>query len=204
MVRRVKEQPFLVLLLDEIEKAHASVFDFLLQVLGEGRLTDGLGQTVSFSSSVVIMTSNLGAGGPPSLGFTPGKASDGRAAEVAHYLGAVEKFFRPEFVGRIDKVIPFRALGMETARQLVERALQQAFARDGLTRRNIRARATDNVVDFLIERGFDDRYGARPLRRAVENFVTSPLAQFLSREAGLVDIGVVVDIDGGVPTIDIE
>lgn len=204
LVRRAREQPFMVLLLDEIEKAHSNVFDFLLQVLGEGRLTDALGQTVSLTSAVVVMTSNLGAGGPPALGFSAGDADTSRAAEVAHYMGAVEKFFRPEFVGRIDRVLPFRSLGASTARQLVERALQQAFAREGLTRRDIRVRATDAVVDFLIRTGFDERYGARPLRRAVENFVTAPLGQFLSREGGISDIGLVFDIRDGLPQLDIE
>lgn len=204
LVRRVREQPFLVLLLDEIEKAHSNVFDFLLQVLGEGRLTDGMGQTVSLTSAVVVMTSNLGAGGPPALGFSAGDAASDRAAEVSHYVGAVEKFFRPEFVGRIDKVIPFRSLGAATARQLVERALQQAFAREGLTRRGIRVRATEQVVDFLIRTGFDERYGARPLRRAVENYITSPLGQFLSRESGIENLDLVFEMKDGLPHIDLE
>lgn len=203
LVHRVREQPFLVLLLDEIEKAHANVFDFLLQVLGEGRLTDGFGQTVSLTSAVVIMTSNLGAGGPPSLGFSARNAEVDRQAEIAHYRGAVEEFFRPEFVGRIDQVIPFRSLGVGTARQLVERALQQAFDREGLTRRRVRVRATDSVVDFLIRTGFDERYGARPLRRAVENYITAPLAQFLSRESGVEDLELSVEMVGGLPHVDL-
>ena len=204
LVRRVREQPFQVLLLDEIEKAHSSVFDFLLQVLGEGRLTDGLGQTVSLTSTVVVMTSNLGAGGPPSLGFASRDPGAAREAEVAHYMGAVEKFFRPEFVGRIDQVIPFRSLGSETAHRLVERALSQAFGREGLMRRRIRTRATDEVVEFLIRVGLDERYGARPLRRAVENYITAPLGQFLSRESGISDIGLVFRMEDGLPTLDIE
>lgn len=204
LVRRVREQPFMVLLLDEIEKAHSNVFDFLLQVLGEGRLTDALGQTVSLTSAVVIMTSNLGAGGPPSLGFSARDAETGRAAEVSHYMGAVEKFFRPEFVGRIDRVIPFRSLGEETARQLVERALEEAFSREGLTRRRIRVRAEESVVEFLIRTGFDERYGARPLRRSVENFITAPLGQFLSRESGIEDIDLVFDMRDGLPQLDLE
>jgi ATP-dependent Clp protease ATP-binding subunit ClpC len=204
LVRRVREQPFLVLLLDEIEKAHANVFDFLLQVLGEGRLTDGLGRTVSLTSAVVIMTSNLGAGGPPSVGFSARDGAAERDAEVAHYTGAVEAFFRPEFVGRIDQVIPFRSLGAKTARKLVERALEQAFAREGLTRRNVRARATDAVVEFLIGAGLDTRYGARPLRRAVENYITAPLAKFLSRESGIEGIDVIIDMVDGLPRVDVE
>jgi ATP-dependent Clp protease ATP-binding subunit ClpC len=204
LVRRVREQPFLVLLLDEIEKAHANVFDFLLQVLGEGRLTDGLGRTVSLTSAVVIMTSNLGSGGPPSVGFSAGDEAADRAAEVAHYMGEVESFFRPEFVGRIDRVIPFRSLGSSTARRLVERALEQAFAREGLRRRKVSVRATDAVIDFLIKAGLDPRYGARPLRRAVENYITAPLGKFLSRESGIEDIDIVIDMVEGLPSVDVE
>ncbi len=204
LVRRVREQPFQVILLDEIEKAHSNVFDFLLQVLGEGRLTDGVGHTVSLTSSVVIMTSNLGAGGPPSVGFSARTPDGAREAEVSHFLGAVEKFFRPEFVGRIDRVIPFRSLGHDTAHQLVRAALRQAFEREGLKRRRIRVRATDDVVEFLIRVGLDERYGARPLRRAVENHITAPLGQFLSRESGIVDIDLVFRMEEGLPTIDLD
>ncbi len=205
LVRRIREQPFQVLLLDEIEKAHSTVFDFLLQVLGEGRLTDGLGQTVSLTSSVIIMTSNLGAGGPSSLGFA-GKQDENskRSVEVAHYMGAVERFFRPEFVGRIDKIIPFRSLSDRTAQKLVERALEQAFKREGLVRRNIKVRATDDVIAHLIRVGFDEKYGARPLRQCVENYITAPLAQFLALESDLEDIELVFDMVDGVPHVELD
>lgn len=203
LVRRVREQPFTVLLLDEIEKAHASVFDFLLQVLGEGRLTDGLGQTVSLTSCVIIMTSNLGAGGPSSLGFGMRTDDSARNAEVAHYTGAVEKFFRPEFVGRIDKIIPFRSLSQRTARQLVERALEQAFAREGLSRRRIRVKATEEVIEFLIKFGFDEKYGARPLRQAVEHHITAPLAKFLAAEGGIEDFDLLFTLAHNVPTVEL-
>lgn len=203
LVKRVQEQPFQVLLLDEIEKAHATVFDYLLQVLGEGRLTDGRGQTVSLTSAIIIMTSNLGAGGPSALGFSTGDAEAGRLAEVAHYRSAVEKFFRPEFVGRVDNVIPFRSLGSQTARQLVEHTLKQAFSREGLVRRRLRVSAADEVVQFLIRVGFDERYGARPLRRAVESHITAPLGQFVSRETGLEDLDLVFVMQDGLPVIEL-
>lgn len=204
LVRRVREQPFQVILLDEIEKAHASVFDFLLQVLGEGRLTDGLGQTVSLTSAVVIMTSNLGAEGPSALGFASGDPDRMREQEVAHYTSAVEKYFRPEFVGRVERIIPFRSLGRETARKLVHRSLEEAFSREGLERRRIKVRAEDEVVDFLIRTGLDERYGARPLRRAVENAITAPLAQFLAREGGLEEIELVFRMVDGIPEVELD
>lgn len=204
LVRRVREQPFQVILLDEIEKAHANVFDFLLQVLGEGRLTDALGQTVSLTSSVIIMTSNLGAGGPSSLGFSAKSDDAARRAEIQHYTGAVEKFFRPEFVGRIDEIVAFRALGARTARRLTERALEQAFAREGLVRRRIRVRATEEVIEYLIRVGFDAKYGARPLRQTIEQHVTAPLAKFLSEESGLEDVQLVFGLADGLPTIELD
>lgn len=204
LVRRVREQPFQVILLDEVEKAHASVFDYLLQVLGEGRLTDGLGQTVSLTSSVVIMTSNLGAEGPSALGFSSGDLELAREQEVAHYTSAVEKYFRPEFVGRVERIIPFRSLGASTARRLVERALQQAFTRDGILRRDIKVRAEADVVDFLIRTGLDEKYGARPLRRAVENAITAPLAQFLAREHGVEGLSLVFRMVDGIPVVELD
>lgn len=207
LVRRIREQPFQVILFDEIEKAHASVFDFLLQILGEGRLTDALGQTVSLHSAVIFMTSNLGAGGPATVGFDAGGAEGSKAAvKVAarHYQGAVEGFFRPEFVGRIERIIPYRSLGSQTARSLVEQALKEAFGRDGLVRRGIRVRAEDAVVEHLIAVGFDQRYGARPLRQAVEAIVIAPLADLLSRESDLRDVELVFRMgEGGVPELNL-
>lgn len=199
LVRRVREQPFQVILLDELEKAHSSVFDLLLQVMGEGRITDALGQTVPMTGSVIIMTSNLGSEGPESLGFD---ASVSRAdIERQHFMSAVEAFFRPEFVGRIDRVIPFRSLGRVTARKLVERALEEAFGREGLERRHIQVSATEPVIDYLIRVGFDERYGARPLRQAVENNVTAALADFLSGEGNLKNVELVFRMIDGVPEL---
>lgn len=200
LVRKLRDQPFQVVLLDEIEKAHPLVFDYLLQVFGEGRLTDGTGRTVDATNSVFIMTSNLGSGGPSGLGFGS-TDSDKTAKEVAHYKSAVEQYFRPEFVGRIDRVIPFLSLGGETAKKLVERALERALTRDGLERRNIMVEANEEVVQFLIRTGFNEKYGARPLQRAVENFVTVPLARFLNENHSLRDVTLSVILVDGLPAI---
>ena len=201
LVARIREQPFQVILIDEIEKAHASVFDLLLQAIGEGRLTDGLGATVDLTSTVFVMTSNLGAGGPPSLGFETQDAAERRERAASHYQRAVEGFFRPEFVGRIDRVIPFRSLGKKTAQRLVERALEEAFAREGITRRGIRARVSEGVIAFLIEHGFDERYGARPLRQIVEARITATLANFIARESDVRDVEIVFDMVNGAPVL---
>jgi ATP-dependent Clp protease ATP-binding subunit ClpC len=205
LVRRIREQPFQVILLDEIEKAHASVFDYLLQMLGEGRLTDALGQTVSLCSAVVVMTSNLGAGGPAAPGFSQGRAEVAeRSKAVRHYLSAIEEFFRPEFVGRLDRIITFAALGRESARQVVERVLADAFVREGLVRRNLKARVEPDVVEYLIEKGFDERYGARPLRQAVEQHIIAPMASFLAQESDVRDMTLVFSMQQGRPALDLQ
>ena len=188
LVKKVRAQPFCVVLLDEIEKAHPAVFDLLLQALGEGRLTDGHGQTVSLCNTAFIMTSNLGSQGGSAggrVGFQQGEMEGDRAKHALHYQRAAEQFFRPEFVGRIDRVIPFLPLAATTAQKLVEKTLRQAFAREGLRRRDIVVVASQEVRTFLISRGFDQRYGARPLRQAVEVYITAPLAEFLASRKGV-------------------
>lgn len=204
LVRRIREEPFQVVLLDEVEKADSAVFDLLLQAIGEGRLTDALGQTVDLTSTVFIMTSNLGAGkGAVSVGFDQLDEEQRRQREANHYMRAVESFFRPEFVGRIDQVIPFRSLGKKTSRKLVERALEQAFAREGLKRRGIRVSASPEVVDYLMEVGFDERYGARPLRQAVESRITAALASFISLESDAKELDLRFVMRHGVPTLEL-
>ncbi|WP_338865212.1 AAA family ATPase [Myxococcus stipitatus] len=180
LARRVREQPFGVVLLDEVEKADSGVHDLLLQVLGEGRLTDGTGHTVSFRNTVVLLTSNLGADSAArSLGFS----GDGPRNMEAHYLGAATAFFRPELLNRLDQVVPYRALGPDIIRTLVRRTLETALSREGLTRRGVKVTFGDDLVDFLAETGFDARYGARPLKRAVEQHAVVPLAQWLASHA---------------------
>lgn len=201
LVRRVREEPFSVILLDEIEKAHETVFDMLLQVLGEGRLSDGLGQTVSFTNTVVVMTSNLGAGGPSNLGFE-GSDSSGERQLKRHYESEVESYFRPEFVGRLDRIVSFSPLGDSTAERLVERALEEAVAREGLVRRNLEVDVDDAVTSFLVERGFDERYGARPLRQTVESEITARLADFLARHPDLADTELRIELVDGEPAVD--
>ncbi|NTX01507.1 AAA family ATPase [Myxococcus sp. CA040A] len=181
LARRVREQPFGVVLLDEVEKADAGVHDLLLQVLGEGRLTDGTGRTVSFRNTVVLLTSNLGAeSAARSLGF----GGDTPRDMEAHYLGAATAFFRPELLNRLDQVVPYRALAPDVIRTLARRTLEAALGREGLARRGVKVSFGEDVVDFLAKAGFDARYGARPLKRAVEQHAIVPLAQWLATHAG--------------------
>jgi ATP-dependent Clp protease ATP-binding subunit ClpC len=177
LTRRVREQPFGVVLLDEIEKADPGVHDLLLQILGEGRLTDSSGRTVSFRNTVVVLTSNLGADtASRSLGFSAGA----RADLSAHYVSAAAQFFRPELLNRIDHVVPFAALSDETVLTITRRTLEAALSREGLHRRRVKVRYDDAVVSTLARLGFDPRYGARPLKRAIEQWVIGPIARVLA------------------------
>jgi len=150
LTEAVRRRPYTVILLDEIEKAHAEVFDVLLQVLDDGRLTDGQGRTVDFRNTVLIMTSNV------------------RSAD------ALRDVFRPEFLNRIDEVIEFRPLSKEQIAEIVE--LQLARLRERLAERRIELELTDAAKEALAEAGWDPAYGARPLKRAIQRLVENPLA----------------------------
>jgi ATP-dependent Clp protease ATP-binding subunit ClpC len=152
------------------------VFDVLLQVLGEGRLTDGTGRTVRFGHTIVILTSNLGATRKEALGFG-GLESAGRAER--QYMEAAARFFRPELLNRIDHLVPFAELGSASIRAIAVRLLDAALEREGLARRRVRVERDPAVLEVLVAEGFDPRYGARPMKRAVESLVTVPLAKLL-------------------------
>lgn len=172
----VRRQPFAVILLDEIEKAHPEVFDVLLQVLGEGRLTDALGRTVDFTNTIVILTSNLGvreASGK--LGFQPSKSD-----EPIAFARAAEKFFRPEFFNRLDRIVPFGHLDREHVAQIAKLVIQEVFARDGLTRRKCMLHVEDQTLDQVVTMGYSPTYGARALKRSIERQLTQPVADRLS------------------------
>ncbi|MEQ8787299.1 MAG: AAA family ATPase [Pirellulaceae bacterium] len=170
LIQTVRQQPFVLVLLDEIEKAAAEVFDVLLGLFDEGRLTDRFGRTTNFTSSIVVMTSNLGGSDREAVGFSPGDAS---------YENEVETFFRPEFVNRIDDLVVFHRLSQETLRAIAEKELRELAKREGLTKRALRLTWSDAVVERLAAAGYDLRYGARPLQRALEQQIVAPLARWL-------------------------
>ncbi len=176
LTRKVREQPFCVLLLDEVEKADGEVFDILLQVLGEGRLTDGTGRTVRFGHAIVIMTSNLGASDRRRIGLG---GIERPHAMAQHYREAAQAFFRPEFVNRVDFLVPFAPLDAPAVRGIARRMLDAALKREGFARRGITVRPRDEVLDLLMRHGFDPEYGARPMKRAVEQRVLVPLSRRL-------------------------
>ncbi|MBI5513004.1 MAG: ATP-dependent Clp protease ATP-binding subunit [Deltaproteobacteria bacterium] len=195
LCRRVREEPYGVVLLDEVEKADQGVHDLLLQVLGEGRLTDATGRTVSFCNTVVVLTSNLGAEGEGrAFGF--GERTE-RSLDQ-HYRAAAGAFFRPEFLNRLDHLVPFRPLGTDTVRAITRRALTQALAREGVQRRGVTVTFDEPVVDALAAQGMDPRYGARPLKRVIEQRVIAPLAWALTAASDAPRAYRVVVTDAGV------
>jgi ATP-dependent Clp protease ATP-binding subunit ClpA len=193
LTARVREQPFGVLLLDEFEKAHPLFFDLLLQVLGEGRLTDAAGRLADFTNTVVILTSNLGAESFQQGAFGFGNAVVARsetghnpaaarqAAARDHFVRAVKAFVRPELFNRIDRLVPFAPLDADVIRRIAGRHLQRLEARDGIRYRGVSLSIGAGVAEHLARAGFDARYGARPLLRAVERELLAPLAQGLNR-----------------------
>ncbi|HEY0171282.1 MAG TPA: AAA family ATPase [Pyrinomonadaceae bacterium] len=174
LVNQIRKQPFSVVLLDEFEKAHTSVWDLFLQVFDDGRLTDRRGNTADFRHSVIILTSNLGA-------TLPHGASVGFAQEQSQFAAgsverAVGRAFRREFVNRIDRVVVFRPLGRGVMRDLLRKELNDVLTRRGLRTRQWAVEWDDSAVEFLLEKGFTADLGARPLKRAVERYLLSPLA----------------------------
>ena len=177
LARSVAEQPLSVVLLDEIEKAHPEVFDLLLGVLGEGRLTDASGRLVDFRNAIVVMTSNLGVREQSSVGFGAGAASD--------FERAVREHFRPELVGRIDRVVAFRALSEDDVMRIADLELAALADREGLARRRLRLAASDEARRVLARLGYHPTRGARPLKRVIEEKVIVPVAAALARDPGL-------------------
>ncbi|MFO0624442.1 MAG: AAA family ATPase [Polyangiales bacterium] len=178
--RAVRRQPFCVVLLDEVEKAHPAVFDALLGVLGEARLTDAAGRVTDFRNAVIVMTSNLGADTlRPGVGFEGHRALDPEAAR-AHYLAEARRFFRPELFNRLDEVVVFAPLGAAAIEAITRREVTRIAAREGLRRRDIALEVDDDGAALLAARGLDPRYGARPLKRTLERELVAPLAAWLA------------------------
>lgn len=187
-VKSLRAQPFQVVLLDEIEKAAPDVFDMLLGVFDEGLLTDPLGRATSFRSAIVIMTSNLGVRHDDGVGFV---------ASAPSYLDVAMKFFRPEFVNRIDTIVPFAPLQADTIARVTEKELKALVTREGFEARGIKLTWTDAVVAALARTGFDVRYGARPLQRQIEQSVVMPLARFMLGRPGLANTTLELDVAEG-------
>jgi ATP-dependent Clp protease ATP-binding subunit ClpC len=176
LIRKIRQQPFTVLLFDEIEKASPDVFDVLLGVFDEGRLTDRFGRVTNFRSALIVMTSNLGADKQAAFGFD--------ANARPRYRDEAMAFFRPEFFNRLDAVVTFHPLGGETIKAIARKELAAIAGREGLTQHGITVRWSDRLVEHLAKVGFDARYGARPLQRTIEREVVAPLAKWLLGRPG--------------------
>jgi ATP-dependent Clp protease ATP-binding subunit ClpB len=186
LTEAVRRRPYSVILLDEVEKAHPDVFNILLQVLDDGRLTDGQGRTVDFRNTVIIMTSNLGSS------IIQDMAGEENYAQMkAAVMEVVGTHFRPEFINRIDEVVVFHPLDKAEIRKIAD--IQLNNLRKRLAARELGLQISEAALDFIAQAGFDPVYGARPLKRAVQQEVENPLAQQIL--AGKFMPGDTIDID---------
>jgi len=190
LTEAVRRKPYSVLLLDEVEKAHPDVFNILLQVLDDGRLTDGHGRTVDFRNTVIVMTSNLGSAQIQAC------AGEQNYAEIkAKVMEEVSQHFRPEFINRVDDVVVFHPLAKEQIKSIAD--IQVDYLRQRLAERDISLQLSDAALSNLADAGFDPVYGARPLKRAIQRYIENPLAQrILKGEFGEGDI-IEVDFKDG-------
>ena len=190
LTEAVRRKPYSVILMDEVEKAHPDVFNVLLQVLDDGRLTDGQGRTVDFRNTVIVMTSNLGSQRIQEL------AGEANYAQMkSEVMDIVSQHFRPEFINRIDEVVVFHPLGREQIRSIVD--IQIEGLRRRLADRNMSLTLTEQALDWLGEAGFDPVYGARPLKRAIQHRLENPLAQHILRGDFLPGETIRVDVTDG-------
>ena len=183
LTEAVRRKPYSVLLLDEIEKAHPDVFNILLQILEDGRLTDAQGRTVDFRNAIVIMTSNIGAAEiskNTSIGFTvsdeTGMSYDDMKNRI---MGDLKKVFRPEFLNRIDEVIVFHKLAKDEVKEIIDLMINRV--RVQVAEHELQLELTDEAKDLLVEKGWDPSMGARPLRRAIQRYIEDPLADEVLR-----------------------
>ncbi len=191
LTEAVRRRPYAVVLFDEIEKAHPDVFNVLLQVLDDGRLTDSKGRTVDFKNTVLIMTSNVGAA-QLTTAWAEGEEGFGEAKE--RVLGELRKQFRPEFLNRVDDIVVFHPLGENQLTHIVDLRLNDL--RKLLTDRRITLELTEAAKEAIFHAGYDRAYGARPLKRAIQRMVQDPLAMRILDGRVLHGDRVVVDVDG--------
>src|SRR6201999_34568 len=184
LTEAVRRKPYSVLRLDEIEKAHPDVFNILLQILEDGRLTDAQGRTVDFRHAIVIMTSNIGPAEiskNTSIGFTVSDETGMSYDDMKHrIMGDLKKVFRPEFLNRIDEVIVFHKLAKEEVKEIIDLMINRV--RVQVAEHELQLELTDEAKDLLVEKGWDPSMGARPLRRAIQRYIEDPLADEVLRQ----------------------
>jgi ATP-dependent Clp protease ATP-binding subunit ClpC len=203
LTEKVRRRPFSVILLDEIEKAHPEVFNLLLQIFEDGHLTDSYGRQVDFKNTILIMTSNIGARQitmHAPMGFTTGSQEQSYAKMKETVLAELKKTFNPEFMNRIDEVIVFHPLSKEHMRKIVDLMLQRVQVQ--LDEKRITLMMSDDAKEFIIDKGYDPQFGARPLRRAIQRYVEDLLAEEMLR-GGLTE-GSTVRVKAGVDVLTAE
>jgi len=205
LTEKVRRRPYSVVLLDEIEKAHPDVFNMLLQIMEEGRLTDSFGRHIDFRNVILIMTSNIGSHlmkAGASLGFganMPETAESERAKRLkTDIMFEVERHFRPEFLNRLDEVVMFNPLRKDDIKRIIHLQLQEVVNR--VKTQGLSITVDERALEFLIEKGFNEDYGARPMRRAIERFVEDPMAESLLRGVYDPERPIVVTVDGPMET----
>ncbi len=177
----VRQQPFSVVLLDEIEKSHLNIFDLCLQIFDAGRLTDGHGQLVDFRRTIIILTSNIGAEAPTRpLGFGQGSTEVSPDADRERTWRELSRFFRPEFLNRLDRIVTFRPLSLQVAESIARREIELVLKRSGILRRKLAVSVDPTVIALLVREGYSPHFGARPLKRTVERLLLLPLARAIA------------------------
>lgn len=198
LTEAVRRRPYSVVVLDEIEKAHPEIYNILLQVLDEGQLTDNLGHKVNFKNTVIIMTSNVGAreitNKGSRLGFTPQESEEEQYSEIkTNVMEEVKKTFNPEFINRIDELVVFHPLNKDHMLKILE--LNLADIQEKLTEQELKIKFTANAKQFLLDNGFDPKYGARPLLRTLQRELEDPLAEFILKNQYPPKTEITADID---------
>jgi ATP-dependent Clp protease ATP-binding subunit ClpC len=180
LTEKVRRKPYSIILLDEIEKAHPDVFNLLLQVLDDGHMTDGLGRKIDFKNTILIMTSNIGARQladfGTGVGFGTKAQSDSRDDNAKSVIqNALRKAFSPEFLNRVDDMIMFKSLGKNEILQIIDIELSKLY--DRINSLGYQVELTEKAKDFIVDKGHDEKFGARPLKRAIQKFIEDPLAE---------------------------
>jgi ATP-dependent Clp protease ATP-binding subunit ClpC len=197
LVDKVKHRPYSVILFDEIEKAHPEIFNILLQVLDNGRLTDSKGRTVNFKNTIIIMTSNIGAqfiDKMQNIGFADSSNDQDVYAGIKEkVMSSLKDYFKPEFLNRLDEIILFDVLSPESIRKIVDIEIKKVQTR--LLEKDIHLVFKDSVYDLLAKEGYNPQYGARPLRRLIQSKVLTPLASMMIDKGLVGNRQVVIDVD---------
>ena len=190
LTEKVRRNPYSLILFDEIEKAHSDVFNILLQVLDDGRLTDSTGRVVSFENTIIIMTSNAGSDlNNNGIGFN----KDEEDKIEARVQNSLKQTFRPEFLNRVDETIVFKELTKKELLQIVDLMLSEIVSE--LAEKNIHITFSDEVKEYILEKGYEPKYGARPLRRAIQKYVENELAEYLLRNEIIANEEVTIILD---------